>query len=350
MNKNRARILSEIQNDARHFENRVILAKEYVHMLFAIKMDEAEFLRFMREDWTKMIDLDLLAKYSMDNWTSKDQWKRPLFAKLIQLVLSFVIFAGGCALQIGFDFTDVKPYIEQAWAIRKRFDSILDRMLYADNDQRFQYLLAGNAIPQTKSAMEILVDLTNFEPGSFAPEINEFQIIRRIVSMVGVYLNNTRRDPKELSSPTCHLVLKAVFVFAEKAWRSEFRRLEDTEKMDPSFMQALMGLLQMAYMMNNIEDIQIDSGKGAILLNLQRFQRDFVGACGKCSHCLKPASLKCSRCGLHRYCSAQCQKSEWSIHRMFCGKYTFQELKNELISSPTLPWETPMPEKYVKNA
>ena len=38
-----------------------------------------------------------------------------------------------------------------------------------------------------------------------------------------------------------------------------------------------------------------------------------------CAKCGKKATLKCSRCDRRRYCSAACQKADWSTHKKACG-------------------------------
>lgn len=40
----------------------------------------------------------------------------------------------------------------------------------------------------------------------------------------------------------------------------------------------------------------------------------------KCSICDKPASLRCSRCRLRRYCNEECQKKDWKEHKILCTK------------------------------
>ena len=37
-----------------------------------------------------------------------------------------------------------------------------------------------------------------------------------------------------------------------------------------------------------------------------------------CDNCNKSAAAKCSRCGLARYCSKECQVSHWPKHRLEC--------------------------------
>ena len=37
-----------------------------------------------------------------------------------------------------------------------------------------------------------------------------------------------------------------------------------------------------------------------------------------CAHCGKPATTVCSRCRCVSYCSRECQKAAWRIHKLFC--------------------------------
>ncbi|KZT10112.1 uncharacterized protein LAESUDRAFT_810389 [Laetiporus sulphureus 93-53] len=44
-----------------------------------------------------------------------------------------------------------------------------------------------------------------------------------------------------------------------------------------------------------------------------------------CSHCFKPRSeveklMKCSRCKVDTYCSKQCQRADWSLHKEKCDR------------------------------
>lgn len=38
----------------------------------------------------------------------------------------------------------------------------------------------------------------------------------------------------------------------------------------------------------------------------------------KCHTCSKPASMKCSRCKTARYCSKECQQTDWQAHKPVC--------------------------------
>jgi ribosomal protein S27E len=42
----------------------------------------------------------------------------------------------------------------------------------------------------------------------------------------------------------------------------------------------------------------------------------------ECGKCYKQAEklLKCGRCGEVKYCSVDCQKADWSFHKLFCEK------------------------------
>lgn len=37
-----------------------------------------------------------------------------------------------------------------------------------------------------------------------------------------------------------------------------------------------------------------------------------------CSSCGKPATMRCSQCGMHVYCNAECQKAHWIEHKKTC--------------------------------
>lgn len=39
-----------------------------------------------------------------------------------------------------------------------------------------------------------------------------------------------------------------------------------------------------------------------------------------CRQCWKPGSLICRRCNRVKYCSQECQRSNWAVHKQFCGK------------------------------
>lgn len=38
------------------------------------------------------------------------------------------------------------------------------------------------------------------------------------------------------------------------------------------------------------------------------------------SYCLNPAKFTCSKCGLHAYCSKECQVAQWSVHKDECKR------------------------------
>jgi hypothetical protein len=40
-----------------------------------------------------------------------------------------------------------------------------------------------------------------------------------------------------------------------------------------------------------------------------------------CSLCKKPSKSFCGQCGLVWYCSEDCQKTHWKIHKFMCKKY-----------------------------
>ena len=55
--------------------------------------------------------------------------------------------------------------------------------------------------------------------------------------------------------------------------------------------------------------------------------------------CINRAGLKCGKCELARYCSAECQRKTWPFHKKSCSKpgfTSFDEIKEEFIRSK--PW------------
>jgi hypothetical protein len=44
-----------------------------------------------------------------------------------------------------------------------------------------------------------------------------------------------------------------------------------------------------------------------------------------CSACKQPASQRCSACSNARYCSTECQKKDWKMHKMLCMSFATLE-------------------------
>lgn len=44
----------------------------------------------------------------------------------------------------------------------------------------------------------------------------------------------------------------------------------------------------------------------------------------RCSVCQKPTTTRCSRCASAYYCSAACQRANWSIHKLYCQHPTLK--------------------------
>jgi hypothetical protein len=49
-----------------------------------------------------------------------------------------------------------------------------------------------------------------------------------------------------------------------------------------------------------------------------------------CFLCLEPSKLKCSRCLTIQYCSKECQKKDWKIHKNNCKDNNCDENLEEL--------------------
>lgn len=47
---------------------------------------------------------------------------------------------------------------------------------------------------------------------------------------------------------------------------------------------------------------------------------DYRSACWACEG---PGSLQCTKCKVGRYCSQECQKSDWKLHRTYCNERAF---------------------------
>lgn len=59
---------------------------------------------------------------------------------------------------------------------------------------------------------------------------------------------------------------------------------------------------------------------GTALPNEARPGRVICGGCNKDSSWFSAGLMKCSRCNAESYCSRECQKSQWKVHKKACGK------------------------------
>jgi hypothetical protein len=57
----------------------------------------------------------------------------------------------------------------------------------------------------------------------------------------------------------------------------------------------------------------------------------------QCCICGAVAKSKCSKCQVVRYCSPQCQKADWKLHKTYCGPCTVEDIVREIWTSP--PWK-----------
>lgn len=49
-------------------------------------------------------------------------------------------------------------------------------------------------------------------------------------------------------------------------------------------------------------------------------------------HCKQPARLTCTRCQVYQYCSKDCQKAHWSLHKKVCGKSLDYDLDGQRLT------------------
>ena len=65
-------------------------------------------------------------------------------------------------------------------------------------------------------------------------------------------------------------------------------------------------------------------------MDLKVEKEQLVKACNKCT-LAKDGLLRCGKCFTAHYCSADCQRADWSIHKQFCSKIMeqFQSMLNE---------------------
>ena len=56
--------------------------------------------------------------------------------------------------------------------------------------------------------------------------------------------------------------------------------------------------------------------------------------------CNKPAPKKCGSCKSILYCSTDCQKKDWSIHKIICAEYTsFEATNSRPADTETVVWK-----------
>jgi len=55
---------------------------------------------------------------------------------------------------------------------------------------------------------------------------------------------------------------------------------------------------------------------------------------GKCGNCGTETKLKCTKCGLARFCSVDCQKKVWKHHKKTCGIETVASMRAKLVQRP----------------
>jgi hypothetical protein len=56
--------------------------------------------------------------------------------------------------------------------------------------------------------------------------------------------------------------------------------------------------------------------------------------------CNKPAPKKCGSCKSISYCSTNCQKKDWSIHKIICAEYTsFEATNSRPADTETVVWK-----------
>jgi hypothetical protein len=56
--------------------------------------------------------------------------------------------------------------------------------------------------------------------------------------------------------------------------------------------------------------------------------------------CNKPAPKKCGTCKSISYCSTNCQKKDWSIHKIICAEYTsFEAINSRPADTETVVWK-----------
>ncbi len=66
------------------------------------------------------------------------------------------------------------------------------------------------------------------------------------------------------------------------------------------------------------------------------------GQCALGSCVEEKANLKCSRCGIVRYCSVDCQKNHWSLHKtQNCAQFSgLDPFEVQRIAAENTPWKT----------
>lgn len=105
------------------------------------------------------------------------------------------------------------------------------------------------------------------------------------------------------------------------------------------------GLVSMAYeTKNQVVIIEINMSGFKLIATAPNIY-DFVQCklSSYCAHCVMLCikSFKCSRCEVAHYCSAQCQKKDWSSHRSWCkaaAKSIGKVLQKPVAEIPVRKW------------
>jgi hypothetical protein len=134
---------------------------------------------------------------------------------------------------------------------------------------------------------------------------------------------------------TYNIVCLAILKFAEEYMATLLYLKEANMLPTPYRILAVLCFLVAAAL--HVMFNQFDSTAGAEILRYLSDYFYFKG--GQCARCQSPASLKCSKCCLARYCSAECQKEMWPIHKKQCGKLSEAEL-NDLFFGREVFWPT----------
>lgn len=80
------------------------------------------------------------------------------------------------------------------------------------------------------------------------------------------------------------------------------------------------------------------------MANVMRHLVNLRSKIGSCAVCETPTKSKCSGCGVNRYCSPTCQKTDWLFHKTFCGHKSSDEMAAELYVCA--PWDAPLPVEF----
>ncbi|KDQ50748.1 hypothetical protein JAAARDRAFT_551243 [Jaapia argillacea MUCL 33604] len=65
--------------------------------------------------------------------------------------------------------------------------------------------------------------------------------------------------------------------------------------------------------------------------DIKENMKSMVAMCSRCNKEKKPDEVKfCSRCKIARYCSVECQRSDWPLHKPHCGKASGSEKHRDI--------------------